>query len=183
MTESEDQIKRVEFYPSVDDYVYVAERIGNQVPPEQRVHYLFYAFLIINAIIFPVFLWFNEHLLAGFIVFLLNLLILLFVAPRANSDAFRRHYEFILRNCLDEVVTVEISSTGIRYSSDGADAFWSWSRIRSIEDAERTIYFFSDENGIAVRKEGFAYEQDTRKFLDLARKSLAEFRSQQQISS
>jgi hypothetical protein len=101
-----------------------------------------------------VFLWFNEYLLAGLIVFLLNMVALMFMIPRVNSDGFRRLYEHLFGNRENEVATAELSSQGIRYHSDGFESFWSWRRINSIEETDQSIYFFVDGNGFAVRKMG-----------------------------
>jgi hypothetical protein len=47
----------VEFYPSLEDYVYIAHRLSSSVPTGTLSLYSFYAFLFLNTIVFPVFLW------------------------------------------------------------------------------------------------------------------------------
>lgn len=179
MIKSEVPSKKVEFYPSVDDHVHIANRLSSSVPTSTLTVYSYYAFLFLNTIVFPVFLWFNEYLLAGLIVFLLNILTLMFIVPRANSDSYRKYYEHLYGNRENEIATVELSSAGINYYSDGAETFWPWQRINSIEETDQSIYFFHEGNGFAVSKSGFAYPHDSTEFIDFARNSLTEVRTKQ----
>lgn len=162
----------VEFYPTVDDQVYVSLRINDAVKPKAITTYAYQAFLFINAIAFPAFLLFSEYLIASVVVFVFNVAALLIMFPRANSDHFRVYYEQIVGDREKFPIRVELTTEGVNSTSEGGTSFWPWRKIRSIEETKEAIYFFIDGNGFGVQKNGFAYREDERAFFEFAQEQL-----------
>lgn len=169
----------VTFYPSVDDHVHVAERIGNAVKVSPWSIYAYQAFLFLNGILFPVFLWFNDYWLLGIIVFAIEVLALLFITGRVGRDSYKDYYSQLYGNRESEIATVEVNESGITYSSDGGYSFWPWYRLTLIEETEKSVYFFYHGNGFAVRKSGFSYKEDAVAFVAFSRTSLERARRDQ----
>src|SRR5687767_11717928 len=93
-----DESIRVEFYPSVDDYIYVAQHLAQVASTNTITAYAFYVFLFLNSIVFPVYLWLNGYFLTGFLVFIINLAAFALMVPRANSAGYRKFYEQLFAN-------------------------------------------------------------------------------------
>lgn len=164
---------RVEFYPSVDDYVYMAERVNESIPTSSIHLYLYQAFLLINIIAFPAFLWKMDYLTSGILVFAVNLAVVIFITPRYNRAFFQRHYNQLLGDREKHVAVVELSSDGLRYAHDNTDTFYSWRKFNLIEETDESIFFFYPGHGFGVRKSGFAYEEEKNEFVNFARQQLA----------
>ena len=165
-------LHKVEFYPAIEDFVYISDRINSAGKAPPATTYFYYAFLTINVIVFPVFLWFSDRFILGTAVFLVNLIALIFVIPRVNTDSYRKYFEEMFGKRCEKLALVELSTEGLRYSSDGAWAFWPWYRIHSIEERDESIYFFEKGNGFAIRKSGFAYSGDERAFITFAKENI-----------
>lgn len=159
----------VDFYPSVDDQVYVALKIGATAKNGTFITFCYQLFLILNCIAFPAFLLYSDLALWGGLVFLINVFVVIFTLPRSNANAFRKYYESLYADRENNVATVTLSAAGINYQSDGAQTFWPWKRIRNVEETADAIYFFFDGNGFGVRKNGFAYIEDQNDFVQFAR--------------
>lgn len=162
----------VEFYPSIEDFIYIATSVTNAMPAKGWSVNLYYLFLLVNAIGFPAYLWINNLFIPGTIVFLLNIIAVYFLTVRINADSYRNYYEHFHKNCVNEVARVQISAAGLRYASDGAESFWPWKRINRIEEGKDSIYFYCEGNGFAVRRNGFAYKDDEREFIDFANRMI-----------
>ena len=162
----------VTFYPSVDDHVHIAERVGKAVKVSPWSKIVYQAFLFLNGILFPVFLWFHDYWLLGFLVFAIEVVALLFITGRVNRDSYKDYYSQLYGNREKEIATVDVTEHGITYSSDGGSSFWPWYRFILIEETDDSVYFFYHGNGFAVRKSGFSYKEDAADFLAFARRSL-----------
>ena len=163
---------RIEFYPSIEDFVHVSARINDSAYKPAASSYLFYTFLLMNGIVFPVYLFLSDQFLAGVAVFVLNLAALLFLMPKVNPDAYRKYYESLYGDRDEHIATVELTQDGIGYSSDDAEMFWYWGRIKSIEETDNSIFFFDKCNGFGVRKNGFPYREQEIAFIDFARERI-----------
>ena len=159
----------LEFYQSVDDYVHIASKVGATFPVPTVSLYAYYLFLIINSIVFPAFLLFNEFVLASFVVLVLNIGAVVFIIPRVNVDGFRKYYRHIIGERENRIARVELTGDGVSYFDDESKSFWPWTSITEIEETPDAIFFFYEGNGLAVRKSGFAYLGEQRSFLDSAR--------------
>ena len=159
----------VEFYPSTDDYVHIAIKTSQSVPTPTPIKFAYQAFLVINAVGFPAFLWFNEFFLAGLLLLALNVAALAWVIPWFTAGGLRKFYEHTVGPRENRIARVEISREGISYWADDAEVFWPWRRITSIEETDEAIFFFFPGNGLAVRKSGFAYHDEEVAFLRAAR--------------
>lgn len=158
----------VEFYPSVDDQVHVALRIGGSVNTDTIATKAYQLFLIINVIAFPAFLLLQQYVFWAASVFVLNLAAIFLLIPRVNSDSHKKYYSQLYGNRENVPARVDLTNEGILYTADGGYSFWPWNRIDSIEETNESIYFYFDGNGFAVRKSGFAYDEQKKLFLDFA---------------
>lgn len=161
-------VHSVEFYPSLDDFIHVSARLTDSIPSTPFTTYAYYAFLFINTIAFPAFLWLDSNFVLGLGVFVANVALVLALLPRVNKDALRQYYATLFGSREDEIARVELSPEGLFYYSNGCYSFWSWERINSIEETDNSIFFFSEGNGFAVRKSGFVYEDDRQLFSSFA---------------
>ena len=166
----------VEFYPSTDDYIHIALKTSQSVPTPAPLKLAYQAFLIINAVGFPVFLWLNEFFVAGFILLAMNLVAVSWLIPWFMSGGLRKYYEHTVGPRENKIARVEITREGINYWADDAEAFWPWRRITSIEETDEAIFFFFPGNGVAVRKSGFAYHEEQVDFVNAAHRYLDDSR-------
>lgn len=165
-------VHSVEFYPSVEDYLYIATRIGGSVPAGTVAGYSYYIFLFLNTIAFPAFLWINDHFAAGLAVLAVNIASIIFVIPRVRSDGYRKYYQHLFGDRGSRIAKVLLNGDGVMYESEDGYAFWPWHRIESVEETEESIYFFFEGNGFAVRKSGFAYMEDANRFMEYSRQNV-----------
>ena len=170
MEQLNDDTWSVEFYPSIDDSVHVAARIGASTPPKTFTTYAYYSFLALNAIVFPAFLLFINFVLLGGLVFVVNLVFLAFIVPRVNTDAVREYYRRIYPERENRMALVELNSAGIEYSVEGVRSFWPWTKIIGVEETPDSIFFYFEGNGFGVRTSGFAYAEQRIAFLDSAQR-------------
>ena len=163
----------VEFYPSLDDFVHISLRIGEKANHSALSTRAYQFFLVTNAIGFPAFLMFREHFIVGLLVFALNLVLLIFIIPRVNSDSATKYYRNLIGDRENRIARVDLSDGGIRYSSDEGYSFWPWTKISSIEETETSIYFYFDGNGVGIQKSGFPYMDEQVSFIDFARSQVS----------
>lgn len=163
----------VEFYPSVDDYVHIAERLNASFKTPPRIQYVYQSFLAINTVVFPGFLWFNEYYLAGILILAVNVAALSWLIPWSMRDGYRDYYKEVIGPRENTIARVELDSEGIRYSSEDGESFTPWRRMTGLEETDDAIFFFFLGNGFAVRKSGFAYRAEQEAFTRFARSNLA----------
>lgn len=164
-----DPVHVVEFYPSLDDYIYVSTKLTASIPSKPITTYAYYAFLLLNTIVFPAFLWLNGYFVGGLFVFIVNMVAVAVLVPRVNSDAMRRYYAILFGKREERIARVELSNDGILYSANDSYMFWGWETIEYVEETEDSLFVFSEGNGIGIRKNGFAYQDEQRQFLDFAK--------------
>ena len=164
-----DAVHVVEFYPSLDDYIYVSTKLTASIPSTPLTTYSYYAFLLLNTIIFPAFLWLNGYFLGGLFVFVVNMVAVAALMPRVNSDAMRKYYATLFGKREDRIARVELSNDGVIYSANHCYSFWAWECIESVEETEDSILLFSEGNGLGIRKNGFAYQDEQKQFSEFAR--------------
>ena len=162
----------VEFYPSSDDYAYIALRVSDRVKVNSFSTYAFYAFLASNVVLFPATLIIKDNFRLALLVFAIEVATVLFLMPRVNSDRFKTYYSQLFSHREKRIASVDINETGLTYKTGGCVAFWPWDRVTNIEETEQAIYFFSDTNGLAVRKNGFAYSEDATQFVAYSRSAI-----------
>jgi len=163
----------VEFYPAVDDYVYVASRINSSAEGSTASTYGSYFFVIINVISFPAYLWISNHFFAGTAVFLINVALIIFFIPTVNKSRYKEYYEQLIGKREKHIAKVELSNEGLRYTHDQAETFYLWGKFKTIEESTESIFFFYEGYGFGVRKSGFAYIEQQVGFLEFAKRSLA----------
>ncbi len=173
MTDPPSDSLAVEFYPAVDDYIHISQRVSASLKTPPVVQYAYQVFLFMNAGIFPGFLWFSDNYLAAVLILAMNVAALYWLIPWFARDGYRAYYEQVIGPRESEIARAELNSEGIRYSSDDGESFLPWRRITAIEETDDAIFFFFAGNGFAVRKSGFAYRGEQDAFTRFARSNFA----------
>lgn len=163
----------VEFYPAIDDLVYISEKLSTATPSPHLTTWLYQAFLIVNGIVFPVFLMLNGSPWWGLAVFLLNLLAILFLVPRVSGDTTRKYYVSLMPTYENELAKVTLDHKGVTIKVRRSASFIEWAEFVSIEETEETIFLFTKANGFAIRKSGFAYKEQEREIFTFANAQLS----------
>lgn len=171
-----DAVHAVEFYPSLDDYIYISTKLTNSITSKPFTTYAYYVFLFTNTIVFPAYLWLNGYFGIGLGVFVLNFAAVRILVPRVNKDASRQYYAQLFGDSENKIARVELSDDGLLYDSEHCYSFWAWERIKSEEETEDSIFFFCDGNGLSVRKSGFAYDDQRKAFSEFAKIQLKPMR-------
>lgn len=177
-TQEENSVYSVEFYPSAEDYAYIATRIGGSVPRSTVASYAYYIFLFLNTIVFPAFLWINDYFLAGLAVLVINIAVVVIITPRLNSDSYLKYYRHLVGSRESKIAKVSLNGDGAFYESEDGYSFWPWRRIEFVEETEESIYFFFEGNGFAVRKSGFPYPEQAKTFIEYSRQNVQRARPQ-----
>src|SRR5687768_14597202 len=86
----------VEFYPSIDDFVHIAERMSTSIKTPLLIQYAYQFFLFINAVAFPGFLWLSEYYLAGILILAVNIAALYWLIPWVTRDGYRAYYKQVI---------------------------------------------------------------------------------------
>ena len=86
----------VEFYPSVDDYVHIAQRVSSSIGTPHAVKYAYQIFLILNTIGFPAFLWLNEYYLPGLLIAAINVAALSWLIPWFAREGYRDYFKQVV---------------------------------------------------------------------------------------
>ncbi|MGD9588062.1 MAG: hypothetical protein AB7Q37_06765 [Pyrinomonadaceae bacterium] len=160
----------VEYYPSVEDCVHVAERVNSAAAvPTATLVYIYYGFLALNLLGVPMLLWFADLFFTGLIVFGFNLASIFFLLPNVNKSQYRKYFERLHGDCENYLAKVELDDRGVLYSSRGNELFFPWANIIEVEDSENSIHLHYEHNAISVQKTGFAYKQLEQEFISFAR--------------
>jgi hypothetical protein len=164
----------VEFYPAIEDFVKLSAQINKSYKLPSMAKYALQTLVAINLIGWPATLWLFGSFVPGLIVFAFNLLLTGIFLPATIRMDYRRYYRTLYPNIENEVVSVEINDEGIWNRHLENAAFYPWKNIRRIEEHNDSIYFFLRSTGFAVRKSGFAYEEQMRSFVQYAKAQLKE---------
>ena len=166
------EIYEVEFYPSLDDFIHVAARTNKTAGSSKILTYTTYAFLIVNMILFPAYLWMNDYFFVGLCIFALNMITFVVVLPKlssaSNKVAFSKMYGFREK----ELAFVRLNDSGLEYSSDEASTFFPWRRMTGFEETEDSLFIYVQAGGFGIRKSGFAYREEMERFKDFALKNI-----------
>ncbi len=169
---------RVEFYPSVNDCVHVAERINEAAAAAPALLvYVYYGFLGLNLFGVPMLLWFADRFLLGLLVFALNLTATLFLLPNVNRSQYKAYYESLHSECEKHIATVDLNDQGVTYASRGNEFFFPWANIPEIEVTGDSIHLYYEHNAVSVQKSGFPYKEAEDQFLSFARDRVSDIRS------
>lgn len=159
----------VEFYPSVEDYVWLAEVNANRYPMPAAGRYALMAFVLLNAFGLPVVLFYLGYLLPALIVFGLNLALSIYVIPALFRVDHRRYFFQMTPDLEECLIRVELYENGVSTRFEEDSSFHSWKSITSVEVSQDAIFFMlRGGQAIIVRKSGFPYEQDLNRFVAFA---------------
>jgi hypothetical protein len=163
----------VEFYPAIEDYVYLAEINAKRYPLPSIGKLFLQAFIFLNAFGLPVVLFYFDYVLTALIVFGLNVSLSVVFIPALFRTDYRRYYRIVSPDLENEVIRVELHPDGL-LSQRGADnSFHTWKSVKSVEETKDAIFFvLTGGHGLAVRKTGFAYDADKRAFVTFAKRQM-----------
>ena len=160
----------VEFYPSLDDYVYITQRAARAYSQPRLGRIALQVFFMLNAIGLPAVLFYSDHLVAGLAVFVLNIALSVLFIPMAFKTDYRRYYRNMYPTFENEIVRVELHPDGISCHHLDDFSFHSWTNVKSIDENKESLYFFlKGGRGLAVRKSGFAYDAEKSAFITFAK--------------
>ena len=159
----------VEFYPSIDDLVSLTARINkrHQLPSVAKVS--LQAFLAINLIGLPATLWFYDKILLGIVVFAANFAFAALFLPAVSRMDHRRYFKTLYPDLEDELATIQINQKGLLYERGGNTTFYPWKSFQAVTEEKEAIYFFLRSTGFAIRKSGFAYDEQKNAFVEFAK--------------
>lgn len=166
---------RVSFYPTTDDFAYISEQINKSYKFPNRANFAIQAFLFLNFIGLPAVLLYFELVLAGAVVFILNLLFAIVFLPAILRSDYRHYYRSMFNSIENEVCEVELTDEGVWCRHSGCSSFHAWEKVKRLEETKRSIYFFLDLNGLAVAKSGFAFDEEKNRFLTFAKQHVKDF--------
>ncbi len=121
---------RVEFYPSIDDYVHVATRLNRAVSDSHFYISSWYIFVLVNVISFPAYLFISGHVVAGALIFGVNILFLIFFPSGRNKLTYQKFYNELIGDREKSVATVEISDEELPYPQDNGEHFIGGTSLR-----------------------------------------------------
>lgn len=166
---------KVSFYPSTDDYAYIAQRVNSAYKFPARAQYALNAFLLLNMIGLPAVLWYFDQLLAGLAAFIISSLFAIVFLPAILRLDYRQYFSSLFGDIENELAEVELTDEGIWCRHSESSSFNSWKKIKRLEEHKQSIFFFFDHNGIAVAKSGFAYDDEKNRFLTFAKQHVKDF--------
>ena len=162
----------VEFYPAIDDLVYITRTNQKVYKLTSYAKSALLGFLLLNVAGMPAVLFYFDRLAAAFIVCLLNIVFSIFVLPKIMTTDYRRFFKTMHVDFENEIARVELNEEGVICRARGNMSFHAWRNVKRIEESAEAIYFFLAGTGFAVRKNGFAYDQQKDEFLTFARNHL-----------
>lgn len=166
---------KVSFYPSTDDYAYIAQKVNSAYKFPARAQYALNAFLLLNMIGLPAVLWYFDQLLAGLAAFIISSLFATVFLPAILRLDYRQYFSSLFGDIENELAEVELTNEGIWCRHSESSSFNSWKKIKRLEEHKQSIFFFFDHNGIAVAKSGFAYDDEKNRFLTFAKQHVKDF--------
>ncbi len=166
---------KVSFYPSTDDYAYIAQKVSSAQEFPKLGQYGLQAFLAVNMFALPLVLWYFDQFLVGLIVFALELLFSIAILPSLMTSDFKQHYRTIYSGVEKDLLEVELTDEGLWCRHPATKVFVEWSEVKRIEETKSSIYFFFDHNGMVVAKSGFAYDDEKNRFLSFAKRHVKAF--------
>jgi hypothetical protein len=166
---------KVSFYPSTDDYAHIAEQINKSAKFPKTSQYALFAFLSLNLMGLPLTLWYFDLVFAGMAVFLASLIFAFLFLPALLKADYRNYYRSMFTSMENEVAEVELTDEGIWCRHSGDHSFHNWKNIKRIEESKQAIFFFFENNGLAVNKTGFGYDAEKDRFLTFAKSHVSHF--------
>ena len=161
----------VEFYPSIDDYVAVAEFQNKKHNALTSVSKLaLQGFLFVNWLALPAVLFFFGYAMASLFFLALNLVFALLFLPAMMRFDYRRYYRQVYgENFENELIRVELSQTGISIRHLNSLAFYGWDNVTGVEERSESIFIHLRASTLPIRKSGFAYVEMEQNFLAFLR--------------
>jgi hypothetical protein len=171
----------VEFNPSIEDYVYLASnRNASRRSITPWTKFILQTFYVINAIGLPATLFLFGRPILAIIFFALNLFLAGFLLSATVRFDYRRYFRSLYGDEFEtEVVRVELTRDGVHMTHDCNSSFHRWRSILSIEETTESIYLHLRAGAITIRKSGFAFEEEKKRFLIFASERLRDVRAQQ----
>ncbi len=166
---------KVSFYPSTDDYAYIAQKVNSAYKLPSRAQYALQAFLLINMLGLPAVLWYFDQLLVGLAVLIVSLILSIAFLPALLRSDYRHYFSSAFGSIEKEVAEVELTDDGVWCRHSDSSSFHPWKKINRLEETKQSIYFFFDHNGMAVAKTGFAFDDEKNRFLTFAKQHVKDF--------
>lgn len=162
----------VEFRPAIEDYIHVSNSISESVPKPRLFKISYYFVYLLNAIVVPFILVFHFHSMMGFALFAFNVFFLVYANDRLINWYNRVYFARIYGGIDDHLMRVAVGNEGISCHYDGISSFIPWKWFRRIAETETTVFIFTMDSAIMVRKSGFVSEAHKNEFLGIIRERI-----------
>lgn len=164
---------KVEFIPHVTDYMFIAESLQAGQQYDGLLRWVYSLFLLINAIIFPAYLFMNEHFLLGVGIFFFNLASYFVLTSVYWNKRITRTFEERYGHLLESPIEVELSNAGIVTTQLGNSSIAIWKNVTHVQETDESIYFYFTHNALFVRKEAFDSPGDLESFKSFAKERMS----------
>jgi hypothetical protein len=167
------KVLTVEFYPSIEDFVHISHTNAKKYTLPSLTKVGLQAFFVLNCVGLPALLIYADLFGAAFAVFAINIALAVFLLPNLVKTDYRRYYRAFFGNLENEVVRVELHATGIACKHLADSSFYAWKNFTYVEETKDSIILYmTGGRGLAVRKSGFAYDDERAEFLTFARERI-----------
>ena len=126
---------------------------------------LYSYFFYINVFSLSAFLLFWDYYLPAFLVFGINLFIMVVLREKINKEYYKLFYQDLFNSEELRETEIEVSEDGISCQSVDGYSFYRWNNIIDFVETDKTIYFFTKGLAIPVMKNAFEFENQKMEFL------------------
>ena len=162
---------------SIDDSIFIVNHLNKKNRIKQSRWVAFYSyFFYVYIFLLPAYLLFLNYFLAGFIIFLINIIVFVFLRDKINNESLKDYYRKYDFGGEFREIEVELSENGIfcKYPAPTASfeeitTFAKWETIKETIETVDKIYFFTPQSGIAISKNSFEIETQIQEFLIFAK--------------
>lgn len=162
---------------TIDDCVFIANYTKRKNWARSGGWVKFYSYYFyLNTFALSAFLIYLNYLLAGFIVFFINVVILIFLRDKIDKEGYRDHFRdyFIGKDYVEFEVKLDENGISCKYDDEidflgTINTFTQWNNVKELVETKKTIYLFTRRNGIAISKNSFEFEPQMQEFLIFAK--------------
>ena len=160
---------KVTFRPSIDEHVeFLAER-QKQVQSSVSHNFTWLLF-IFNLAVVPAIFIFNDFIWLAITVFAVNAIVMIILLSWQQKSGLRKYYEDVWPHLENHICEIRIDEKGFECEHAGNLNSYLWKNVRAVGATAKLIFFDVGPTQVLISKRGFADEQNTKEFIDLAQK-------------
>ena len=175
------KVLSVEFHPSIDDLVHISQTHAKKYTLPSLTKLGLQTFFILNSVGLPALLIYADFFGAALAAFAVNIALAVFLLPQLVKTDYRRYYRAHFGDIENEIIRVELHESGVACKHLADSSFYAWKNFTNLEETKDSLIFYmTGGRGLAVRKNGFAYDSERAEFLAFARDRIP---TQQQLQN